>query len=146
MKKSLPFFAILICAVLVTFVLQRCGSSTAAKKGYFPSKPQETNTTVTIVVNPFINDYRNVTAHRTIRDTTKFVTNDTTDGKITQEMKAVKDTSYAVNWPIAVQDSLKHTIKSKINKLADGSFSDSVIWRFVPVTRNVVIQDLNTSF
>lgn len=128
----------LIVLALVFFIC--CKTEMKKKTAIAQSKIDTTITAVEIAFNISVNDYRKLTAQRITKDSTHEETVDTTErGQIIREIKSYRDSSYLVWWPVAVPDS---TGKPRKNYLG----TDSVIYRFVPIQRNMVIHDYNCHF
>lgn len=140
MKKSLPYFAILICAVLITFVLKQCGS-TKKKKPKISAQPTVKLTAVNAVFNILTNDYATVSAEKTIKDT--LVLSDSTDED--SPLVKIKDSSYRLWMLYPVLDSAKNHIKKKIPN-QDKTFSDSVTGRWIPAQKQMILEDYNRNF
>lgn len=104
-------------------------------------KTDSATTCIKIALNISMNDYKDVTAKRIVRDSVREQTVDTTSrGQIIREIRAYKDTSYFAWWPLPVPDSTgKTALKSRLG-------GDSVIYRFVPVQKEMVIYDYNCHF
>lgn len=131
MKKAL-----LIVTAIASFA---CSSE---KKEKTKAQPEEkVLTTGLIVINLSTNEYAIVALERTIKDTLKLTTTDSSGGKITQEKKIIRDTSYRVWWPYPILDSSGKVIKSKVNPAID-----STTLRFAPILNEIVIQDYNKNW
>ena len=106
------------------------------------TKPKPIDSTLTsgiIAVDVRINDYRAATLLRIVKDSVQMTVTDSSGGKITQEKKLVRDTSYQALWPFQVPDSTgKKAIKSKINPALDPTV---LAWRIV--RKEAVLQDFN---
>lgn len=140
MKRSLPYFAILICAVLGTFTLQHCGSTKAKKPRASPT-PKVSLTSVHVAFNISTNDYGTVTAQRIIKDT--LVLSDSTDEN--SDMVKAKDTSYLL-WILSpVLDSSKNHVKRKIPN-PDKTFSDSLTGKWMQAQKQMILQDFNKTY
>lgn len=99
---------------------------------------EETFTAGLVNVDANTNYFATIVLKRTIKDSLKLIVVDSTDGKLTQEKRVVRDTSYIAWWGETVVDSLKNPIKSKVNPKLD-----SARWGWVPIKKEIVIHDFN---
>jgi len=126
-----------IAAILVLAFIS-CNESKKDKP--LAQAPQKTITSGLIVINISSNEYGVVTLERTIVDTVALVTTDTTGGKLIQEKKLTRDTSYKAWWPFKVPDSTgKAILKTKTGQ-------DSIIFKWAPLQRGMVLQDYNRNW
>lgn len=136
----MKFILTAIGIMLALFMQTNCGETQKEKLAYKPDKPVTTITTVLIAFNIGTNDYRGLTAQRTVKDSLKIVVTDSTDGKIIQEKKWVSDTSYNVWWAFNVMDSAKK------NVLKTTHGQDSVMFKWVPCESAMIVQDFNKNY
>lgn len=134
-------YAPLILGIFVIFLWCLPLISCSAKKQSKLSGTEVVVTSGLIVANITTNEYYAVTLERTVKDSMMMTTTDTTNGKITQEKKLVRDTSYKVLWGFNQTDSLKQNIQSKIDPS-----KDSMIFRLTPINKNIVIADFNRNW
>lgn len=127
MKQVL--FAVLILAFI---------GCTDSKKEGKPQPEEKSITSGTIVLDVSRNEYAVVTLERIVKDSLKLTVTDSANGKITQEKKIQRDTSYKALWYFPILDSAKHVIKSKIDPARD-----SVEPKWVPVKKEAVLVDYN---
>lgn len=129
-------------SLIISFILITACSekSKRIKNISTATKPDTSFTTVKIALNILANDYKDVTAQRIVRDSTQVQTVDTTNsGEIIREVRPYKDTTYFAWWPMPVPDS---TGKPKKNHLG----GDSVIYKFIPLNKYIVIHDYNQRY
>lgn len=126
----------LIAVLILAFI-----SCTDSKKGSVEGKPQPPDTTIssaTIVLHVSDNRYATVTVERIIKDSLQLTVTDSANGKITQEKKLTRDTSYKFLWFYPALDSAKNPIKSKIFPTRD---SVNPFWQ--PIEKRAVLVDYN---
>lgn len=125
--------------LIILFFISACGSS-KKQKSKAPEPTVTSYTTVDVVINLATNEYMRFTAQKKVYDTVMLTTTDTTNGKIIQEKKLVRDSSYAVWYPWIVTDS---TGKVSLKNKAGG---DSVIYRFTPIEKRLILQDFDKNW
>jgi hypothetical protein len=94
-----------------------------------------------IVVNLNSNEYAIVALERTVKDSIKMTITDSSGGVITQKKRLVRDTSYKAWWGTQVLDSAKIPLRSRLDVL-----KDSMFFRFVPIQKEMVIEDYNRNW
>jgi hypothetical protein len=132
-KRDLKLTLVII---LIAFAAA-CGGGSAIKS---PTGRLQTYTTIDIVVNVGTNEYARLTAEKTVYDTVMSVITDSTGGKVVQEKKKVRDSSYKVWYAFPIPDSTGKNIRNKANT------ADSVMYRFTPIDSKMVLQDFNKNW
>lgn len=122
----------LIAVLILAFI-----SCTDSKKEGKPQPEEKSITSGTIVLDVSRNEYAVVTLERIVKDSLKLTVTDSANGKITQEKKIQRDTSYKALWYFP-KDSAGVRIKSKIDPARD-----SVEPKWVPVKKEAVLVDYN---
>lgn len=124
--------------VLITLSVIILAFACKEEKKETPKGEETVITTGVVVIDLGTNYYATVSLKRTIKDSLKLTIIDSSGGKITQEKKVVRDTSYIAWWGQPILDSLNRPMKSKLNPQLD-----SVKYAWYPVKRESVIYDYN---
>jgi hypothetical protein len=121
---------------LAIFFAAAAACSGSSVKG----KPAEgvvvTYTTIDMAADINTNDYKKLTAKKTVYDTVRLVTIDSSGGKTVQEKRRVRDSSYMVWYLVPVFDSTgKQLLRNSANT------GDSMRYDFIPMDRDLMLKD-----
>ena len=130
--------------LVVTLLMVMIGCGGRGNKGSSSQKTDTgkvvTYTTVEAAFNVSTNDYRIVTAMKTVYDTVMSVVVEDSGGKEVREKKKVRDSSYMVWHLLPVPDSTgKRAMKNKTGV-------DSMAYMFVPIQKELIIGDKNKNW